>query len=98
MNLPDIVCQKCGVINDVTVTPKSNQWVATCNACGSFIKNVPHPDSEIAIWFGKYRGKLIKDYNIPEEIDYLKWVRNTPDIWNQKLNQRTRDAITLKLK
>jgi len=95
MEMEDVICKNCGVINDCTLTNKSGQMVATCNNCGKYIKNVPY--SEPALYFGKYSGKAINDYFTPDEVNYLHWIRNNPDIWNKKINQRTRDAINLRL-
>jgi uncharacterized protein (DUF3820 family) len=65
----ELVCRKCGSINDYSTEMKSGQNVATCNACGSFIKNIPY--REPALYFGKYKGRAIKD--IPDP-NYLQWV------------------------
>ena len=93
--MEDIICRQCGSVNDYKTEMKSNQNVATCNGCGSFIKNIPYQLP--SLYFGKYKGKSIKDYETPDEVNYLHWIRNNPEIWNVKLNQRTRDAINLRL-
>ena len=93
--MEDIVCKNCGTVDDYTLEMKSNQNVATCNGCGKFIKNVAY--NPPALYFGKYSGKAIKDYFTPDEVNYLHWIRNNPDIWDHKINQRTRDAINLRL-
>lgn len=89
----DIICKQCGSIDDYSVERKANNNVATCNGCGRFIKNIPY--SEPALYFGKFKGKPIKDFE-GKEIEYLYWVRNNPDIWC-KLNARTADAILMRL-
>lgn len=91
--MEDIICKQCGSVNDYTVERKANNDVATCQ-CGAFIKNIPYQAP--ALYFGKHKGKAIKDYQTPDEVNYLHWVRNNPDIW-AKLNQRTKEAINLRL-
>lgn len=89
----DIECRYCGS-SDYSTEMKSGQNVATCNNCGRFIKNIPY--SEPGIYFGKYKGKLIKDFQTKEEINYLYWIRNNPDIW-YKMKDRIKEAINYRL-
>ena len=89
-----IVCKQCGSIDDYSTEMKSNQNVATCNGCGAFIKNIAY--NPPALYFGKYNGKAIKDYFTHEEVNYLHWVRNNPDVCG-KLNARTKEAVNLRL-
>ena len=89
----NIICTHCGLIDDYTTTVKANNHVATCNGCGSFIKNIPH--SKPSLYFGMYKGKPIDEFD-GKEIEYLYWVRNHADIW-PGLNKRTQDAINLRL-
>jgi hypothetical protein len=64
----DIICKKCGLCNDYSSQLKSNNMVATCNGCGSFIKNIPHQKPKFYI--GKYKDKLIEEV---DDLSYLKW-------------------------
>lgn len=89
-----IVCNQCHAIDAYSTVMKSNQLVATCDRCGAFIKNIPY--NPPALYFGKYKGKAIKDYFTPDEVNYLHWVRNNPGVWG-KLNARTKEAINLRL-
>ena len=93
--MEDIICQHCGSVNDYSTQMKSCQNVATCNGCGKHIKNIPY--NPPALYFGKYKGKAIKDYDTPDEVNYLHWIRNNLEIWGKKLNARTREAINLRL-
>jgi uncharacterized protein (DUF3820 family) len=93
--MEEIICKNCGSINDYDFELRNGQKVAWCKSCKTFIKNIPYNDP--ALYFGKYKGKAIKDYFTPDEVNYLHWIRNNPDIWDRKLNQRTRDAINLRL-
>ena len=54
------------------------------------------PYAKPALYFGKYKEKPIEEFSTRDEMNYLYWIRNNPDIW-KKLNQRTKDAINLKL-
>ena len=92
--MEDIVCRKCGTINEYRVERKANNDVATCTACGSFIKNIPY--SPPALYFGQFKGKPIEQYETKRELDYLYWIRNHKEIW-PKLNARTQEAINLRL-
>lgn len=65
----DIVCQHCGSTNNYRTELKSGHLVAHCNSCQKFIKNIPHQEPKM--YFGKYKGRLIKD--IPD-LGYLEWV------------------------
>lgn len=67
-----LTCYKCGGSNDFATELKSNNLVAICRGCGSFIKNVPY--KEPAFYFGKYKGTAIKDII---DKDYLTWALNT---------------------
>lgn len=87
--MEDIVCKSCGTINEYTVERKANNDVATCKACGHFIKNIPY--QKPMFYFGKYAGKPIEEFS-GKEIEYLYWVRNNPDLW-PKLPKRLQDAI-----
>lgn len=81
-------------MNDYRTEMKNSQNVATCNSCGDYIKNIPY--AEPALYFGKYKNKPIKDYYTRDEMNYLYWVKNNLDVW-RKLNERTREAIDLRL-
>jgi len=83
----DLVCKKCGTINEYRTEKKSNNLVAYCTACGSYIKNIPY--SKPQLHFGKYKGRLIEEMKHPEEVNYLHWV-----IKNAKINESLRIAIS----
>ncbi len=57
--MPDIICKKCGEVNNYRTELKSNNQVAYCNGCGAYIKNIPY--AEPALYVGKYKGIPIKD-------------------------------------
>lgn len=68
----DIVCNKCGLVNDYHTIKKANNQVAYCNGCGSYIKNIPHDVPKLYV--GKYKGIPI---NQIEDLQYLKWAEST---------------------
>lgn len=86
----EIVCNKCGTVNEYRTEKKSNNLVAYCTACDAYIKNLPY--SEPALHFGKYNGSLIKDLNTAEELNYLHWAYQ-----NVKLTENVRNAIRVHL-
>ena len=54
-----IVCTQCGVIDDYSTEPKSNQLTARCNSCKAFFKNISYAPAKFYV--GKYKGTLIAD-------------------------------------
>jgi hypothetical protein len=83
----DIVCNSCGLVNDYSVKPKSNQRCAYCNGCGRFIQNVPYTTPKFYI--GKYKGKEVSEVG---DLSYLTWylenVRTTPAIKQAIINRK----------
>ena len=71
----DIICKKCGSINNFRTEKKSNNLVAYCLDCGAYIKNIPYAPPRM--YFGKYKGVLISDFNTPQMINYLHWLKNS---------------------
>lgn len=77
-----LTCRNCGS-KQYSTELKSNNLVATCDRCNSFIKNIPY--QEPAFYFGKYKGTPIKDII---DKDYLTWALNTV-----RLSSSLREAI-----
>lgn len=78
--MKEIVCRSCGVVNNYTTELRNNQKVATCNECGSFIKNIPYAVQKF--YFGKYKGTPISEC---DDLSYLNWfVENTKPTPNLK--------------
>ncbi len=75
--MADIVCRKCGSINDFRTEMKTNQNTAWCNGCDAFIKNIPY-QSEVTIYVGKYKGQKLSEV---EDFRYLEWAITS---WNLK--------------
>lgn len=68
----EIECKKCGSLNDYHVIEKTNNKVAYCNKCESYIKNIPHDVPKLYV--GKYKGIPISDI---EDVNYLIWAAET---------------------
>ena len=92
----DKTCHKCGSFNNYKTIMKNNQNTAWCNDCNSFMGNEPYSNQKPVLYFGKYKGKLIEDFESPEEIKYLQWVKNTPDLWDN-LKSNVQAAIERKV-
>jgi len=73
----DIVCNKCGLVNDYRTIQKSNNKVAYCNGCDSYIKNIPHDVPKLYV--GKYKGIPIDTI---EDLNYLQWALKTLTLTN----------------
>lgn len=67
--MEQIICKKCGAVDKYYTEVKSNNNVARCSECDSFIKNIPY--GEPIFYFGKYKGKEVSEV---EDMQYLKWV------------------------
>ena len=87
----EIVCKKCGLVNDYRTELRQNQKTAWCNGCDSYIKNIPYQKPKM--YFGKYKGLVIEQMTLPEHRNYFNWLLQT-DI---KLNERTKEAINKQL-
>ena len=87
----EIVCKRCGSINDYStaLNPNNNGLAATCNGCQSFIKFIPQ-DKPAEFYFGRHKGTKVRDCN---EKWYLKY-------FLEKLNpnEKMRKAIEHRIK
>jgi hypothetical protein len=68
--MSEIVCKKCGLIDDYFIVEKSGQQTCWCNGCTSFINNKMKDNFSPIIYFGKFKGFHIED--VPKY--YLQWV------------------------
>ena len=91
----DIICVKCGVINDYKTIIKSNQKTAWCNSCGSYIKNIPH-NSTIKLYFGKYKNREIRQMTSEEEVNYLNWLLQSTVNISARLKNEIKDHLNIK--
>jgi hypothetical protein len=83
----DIVCTKCGLVNDYRTEMKANNKVAYCNGCDSFITNIPY--QQPMLYVGKYKGVPISSIH---DASYLEWAVNT-----LKLSEHVRAAINTQI-
>jgi hypothetical protein len=72
MNWENVICPKCGLVNDYKITEKANNSVCTCNGCDHFLGNKPKEKSSVRMPFGKYKDRLISDVAIID-LPYLLW-------------------------
>lgn len=66
--MEQIICKKCGTVDKYYTELKSNNNVARCSECDSFIKNIPYELP--TFYFGKYKGRKVSEI---EDMQYLKW-------------------------
>lgn len=91
INGSDIVCQRCGSINDFIIQKPSIHYKCTCK-CGSFIKNIG-TNEPATLYFGKYKGREISSMRSDEELNYLNWLLNN----SQSIKGKLLDAIKYQL-
>jgi hypothetical protein len=90
----EIICKKCGLINDFRTELKNNQNTAWCNGCGSFLKNIPY--AKPALYFGKFKGRTIESMTSKEESQYLHWLINSDFRLNPTLEKHIKNHLNLK--
>ncbi len=66
----DVICKKCGSVNDYRIEKRAKNNCAFCNGCDHFIKNIPYK-SQTILYFGKYKGMDILEMT---DIPYMKWL------------------------
>lgn len=75
----DIVCQKCATVNEFKVGKSGPNITARCIHCGYWITNLTS-NQPVSINFGKYAGREIRSFVTDEEIRYLQWLVQTPNV------------------
>jgi predicted amidophosphoribosyltransferase len=70
--MEELICPKCGPTTEYYTELKSNQNVARCLKCDSFIKNIPY--KKPMLYIGKYANVPIEEI---EDVGYLKWALKT---------------------
>jgi hypothetical protein len=88
INMEDITCQRCGLVNDYTPRNAGPHISAYCNGCGNYIKHLPQNNPVELMPFGKYKGRELKTLTSSEEVRYLQWFIQMPD-----LKPRIKEAI-----
>lgn len=90
-----VTCLRCGSVDDYHIIEKSGQKTAYCNGCGKYIKNIPY-SKKLCFYFGKYKGVNFTEFNTPQHMAYLQWVKSNPDIWND-LKPNIQEAVNQRL-
>ena len=87
----EIVCKRCGLVNDYStrLNPNNNGLAAICNGCQCHIKFIPQ-DKPAEFFIGKYKGSKVSSCN---DKDYLKWF-----LGNTKPNEKTKKAVEHRIK
>lgn len=75
-----VTCQHCGLIDDFVVKKSGPHNSAYCNGCGNYIKHLPQNNEIKIVPFGKYRGREIASMRSDEELRYLQWFVEMPDL------------------
>jgi hypothetical protein len=73
--MEDIICKRCGLVNDYYTVQVKMHIKAMCNECNKYIKFIPQ-EQEVKLWFGKYKYRTIKSMVSEEELNYLEWIKN----------------------
>jgi hypothetical protein len=80
----DLVCRKCGAINNTNIVDKGMHHTAYCGRCGAYIKNVAYEVPKL--YFGKYKNWEISKI---EDLPYLEWfIKNIP-----KMTEKVRTNV-----
>jgi hypothetical protein len=73
MNTEEIVCNRCGSVNDYKTEQAGPHIKAICNGCDKYIKFLGQ-DGPFILPFGKFKGSIITSLKSREEVEYLKWL------------------------
>jgi len=76
----DITCQRCGLVDDYYVKESGPHKSAYCNGCDNYIKHLPQNNEIKIVPFGKYKGREISSMCSNEELRYLQWFVEMPDL------------------
>src|ERR1700753_1675412 len=83
--MEDITCKRCGLVNDYSQKQAGPHVSAYCNGCGNYIKHLPQNNPVETMPFGKYKGRELKSMVSDEEVRYLNWFSQMPEV-NIKLS------------
>jgi hypothetical protein len=89
----ELICTKCGCVNEYRTELKNNQNTAWCTCCGSFIKNIPY--AKPALYFGKFKGRTIESMTTKEEAQYLNWLITSDFKLNPSLEKHIRKHLNI---
>lgn len=74
--MSDIICQRCGSVNDYREEIKGPHKTAICNGCDRYIKHLSQGNPTV-LYFGKYKGRELSSLTSDEEKRYLEWLSGT---------------------
>ncbi len=87
----EIICKKCGSVDDYKTSQSGMHVRADCNQCGAYIKFLPQSYPEpIKLHFGKYAGQKIADIT---DRDYLQWAFDKLHDLNLKTKQALKNRL-----
>lgn len=69
--MEEIICTKCGLINDYRTEPAGPHTKAICNGCNRYIKFITKENKIQILYFGKYSQTAVKDVS---DLNYLEWL------------------------
>lgn len=85
--MKDVTCTKCGSINDYEIRKSELHQTAFCNCCGAYIKHLPREGKDHVIYFGKYKGTLLKDFTTKDHVNWLNWCLNSVETLKPALRE-----------
>lgn len=91
--MKDIICLKCGSVNEYYTLQKNIHLTAFCSVCKSYIQHLPG-GGKPTLHFGKYKDRTIESMVEKDEVNYLHWLIKS-DI---KLTSTLNEAIKKHLK
>lgn len=68
----EIICKKCGSVNDFSVSKPSIHYRADCKSCGAWITNISE-NKPIQIYFGRFKGRFLNSMGSTDELQWLEW-------------------------
>ncbi len=92
MDWKNLICGKCGSVNDYNENLVNGQNVCRCNGCGNYFGNKPsdYIFEDVVIYFGKYSQSFVCEI---EDSSYLVWL-----LIGDKIKGRLRLAVKEQLK
>lgn len=85
----EIICTRCGSVNDYRTEQAGPHIKAVCNGCDSYLKMLPQ-QNEPELYFGKYKGRKLSSLVEKEELGWIQWaVRNCTNLKNSQVTQFT---------
>lgn len=84
----DVICTKCGSVNDYTTRQNGPHTTAYCNTCTAYIKNIP--SAKPTFYVGKFKGTAIEEVN---DLGYLIWANDNMTSLNARQKEACVDRI-----